>query len=264
MLRDKGDIKTGIKGKSASWGYVDQEDARQKTSRLSDTIWDDPSANRITAYLELWYKGLVLDKTDELSIIADPKASYTQVTLASLRRKIDEKIITALRGNKYTGENGTSASALPSAQKIAASSAGLTMAKLISVQEKLSAKGDGTMDAQEEVYMVIDAAGRSDLLQISQVTSADYNTVKTLVEGQVVKFMGINFIVVDTDLIPTSGSTKYYIGWKKSGLGIAFGEDLKTRVEEIQDKNYSWSTYAEMYVGATRVQDEKVVEVACV
>ena len=196
-------------------------------------------------------------------MVADPKSTYVTVTLASLRRKIDELIISALRGNKYTGENGTTASALPSARKIAHGSAGLTLGKLKEALEKLSNKGDGTMAQNEQAYMVITPAQRTDLLGISQITSTDYNTQKTLVSGNVFSFLGFQFLVVDPDLVPLSSNVRYCVAWKKSGLGLAFGKDINARVDEVQNKHYAWATYASMSLGATRIEDEKVVEVAC-
>ena len=258
-LRDTVIIKSGVKGKSKAFGYVDSVDAREKTSRLSETVWDDPSANRVTAYLTKIYKALEQDETDALATIADPKSAYTTVTLAALRRKIDSQILAAARGTKYTGENGTTSSSLPSAQKIAASSAGLTMAKLISTLELFNG---ADVDENETKYLVIGAQQVSDLLGITQFTSADYNTIKTLVPGKVVDFMGFKMIM--SNLLTKASTTRYCLAWAKSGIGLAIGQDIKARVDELQTKHYDWATYAEMYTGATRIQDEKIVEVACI
>jgi hypothetical protein len=53
------------------------------------------------------------------------------------------------------------------------------------------------------------------------------------------------------------------LAWAKSGLGLAIGQDIKTRVDEVQDKHYAWSTYASMFIGATRIDDKKVVRIIC-
>ena len=238
---------------------MDSTDARTKSSRNVDTIYDDPSANRVTAYLTYYYKAIEQDKEDELKTIADPKSSYVTVTLASLRRAMDTELLTALRGTKYTGENGTTASSLPSAQKIAAASSGLTMSKLIDTLELFNS---ADVDENEPKYLAIGPKQVSDLLAITQFTSADYNTIKTLVPGKIVPFMGFNLMM--TNLLTLSGSTRYCIAWAKSGAGLAIGADIKTRVDELQTKHYDWSTYASMYIGATRIEDAKVVELSCV
>lgn len=251
-------MKTGVKGKSCAFGYVDSADAREKTSRNVDTIYDDPSANRVTAYLKFIYKAIEQDKEDELKTIADPRSAYVTVTLAALRRKMDKILLDALRGTKYTGENGTTSSALPSAQKISASSSGLTLSKMISALEKFNS---ADVDENEEKYLAIGPKQVSDLLGITQFTSADYNTLKTLVPGKVVPFMGFNLVM--TNQLTLSSNTRYCIAWAKSGAGLAIGQDIKARVDELQTKHYDWATYASMYVGATRIEDSKVVEIQC-
>ena len=258
-FRQKAIVKTGVKGSSKSFGYVDSETVRTKTSRNADTIYDDASANRVTAYLEFYYKALMMDKEDELQIIADPKSTYVTTTLAALRRKMDSVLLAALRGNKYTGKSGTSTSALPSAQKIAAGSTGLTLAKLISALELFNG---ADVDENEEKFIAIGAQQLSDLLGITQITSADYNSLKALVPGKVVNFMGFNFTL--SNLLTKSSSTRYCIAWAKSGAGLAIGQDIVGRVDEVQSKHYNWSTYGSMFIGSTRIEDEKVVEIACI
>ena len=40
-------------------------------------------------------------------------------------------------------------------------------------------------------------------------------------------------------------------------------EDIQTKISERADKNYSTQVYLCMTIGATRVEDEKVLEIAC-
>jgi len=41
------------------------------------------------------------------------------------------------------------------------------------------------------------------------------------------------------------------------------GQDVNVKISERADKNYSTQIYCELSVGATRIEDEKVVEIAC-
>jgi hypothetical protein len=41
------------------------------------------------------------------------------------------------------------------------------------------------------------------------------------------------------------------------------GSDITTRISERDDKNYATQVFLSMTIGATRIEDEKVVEVAC-
>ena len=44
---------------------------------------------------------------------------------------------------------------------------------------------------------------------------------------------------------------------------MSMGMDVKTEISERPDKNYSTQVYAQMCLGAVRIEDEKVVEIAC-
>jgi hypothetical protein len=44
-------------------------------------------------------------------------------------------------------------------------------------------------------------------------------------------------------------------------MGLAVGADITTRISERDDKNYATQVFLSMVIGATRVEDEKVVEI---
>jgi hypothetical protein len=46
-------------------------------------------------------------------------------------------------------------------------------------------------------------------------------------------------------------------------MGLALGRDIATKISERADKNYATQVFLSMTIGATRVEDEKVVEIAC-
>lgn len=255
-FRDRCEVKTGVKGKSKAFGYVDKETARDKTARHSKVIHDDPNNVRCTAYLKYKYKSIIQDPDDSLQVVADTKSTYSRIPLAALNRAMDSALLLAARGVKYTGEDGTTSEALPTASKVAVGSDGLTLAKITSTLEKFN---DADVNEEEAKFFAIGPKEVSQLLAIEKLTSADYNTVKTLVPGKIVSFMGFNFIV--STLLAKSGTTRYCMAWAQSGLGLAIGQDIVGRISELPEYHYAWGAYASMFVGATRIQDVKVVEI---
>lgn len=255
-LRDRCVVKGGVVGKSKAFGYVDKEDSREKTSRHPDVVYDDPNNTRCTAYLSYHYKALLQDPDDSAKVLADPKSTYVTISLASLHRKMDSKILAAARGTKYTGENGTTESALPATSKVAVSTTGLTLAKLRSTLELFN---DADVPEEEAKFFCIAPQQLTNLLSITELTSADYNTLKVLVPGKVVTFMGFNFIM--SNLLTKVSTTRFCMAWAQSGMGLAIGKDITGRVDEIERKHYAWSSYVSMFIGATRIQDVKVVEI---
>ncbi len=78
----------------------------------------------------------LIDKQDQVRTLIDPTSSYAQAAAFALGRSMDDEIISAVSGNAFSGETGSTTVALPSAQKITESGTdGLTLAKLRSAKE---------------------------------------------------------------------------------------------------------------------------------
>ena len=173
-------------------------------------------------------------------------------------RSIDQSIIDTARATALTGEAGTTGIALPSANKIAHASGGLTIAKLRSARMILR---QGNVDKSIPLYMTVSAEELDDLLGTTQVTSSDYNTIKALVQGDVDSFMGFKFI--HTELLTETSSVRYCIAWAEDGICLGVGVNPIGRISERSDKNYSTQVYYSMSLGATRMEEAKVIEVQC-
>jgi len=177
----------------------------------------------------------------------------------AMGRAMDDAIIAAATGNAYAGVAGGTATALGSGQKIVHASGGLTVAKLISAKEILDA---AEVDPDEPRFLVCAAGQLADLLAITQVTSADYNSVKALVQGNIDTFLGFKFIRsqrLGTDATPS----RQVLAFTKSAIGLAVGSDITTKISERSDKNYATQVFLSMTIGATRIEEEKMVEIAC-
>jgi hypothetical protein len=46
-------------------------------------------------------------------------------------------------------------------------------------------------------------------------------------------------------------------------MGLAIGADIKTEIGPRADKSYSTQVFVSMDLGATRIEDEAVVEIDC-
>ena len=102
----------------------------------------------------------------------------------------------------------------------------------------------------------------SNLLNLEKVTSSDYASIKALVQGQIDTYLGFKFLRTER-LGLDSNSDRQVLAFCQSGIGLAVGSDVSTRISERADKNYATQVFLSMTIGATRVEDEKVVEIAC-
>mgnify|MGYP001460870592 FL=1 len=257
-LRDAVRTETVV-GKSHFFERIGSTAALKRTSRHSDTPRVDTPHSRRKVSMDDYDWADLIDQEDKVRMLISPQSEYAQAGAWAMGRAMDDAIIDAASGNAFGGVAGGSTVALPSGQKIVHGSAGLSVTKLIEAKEILDA---ADIDPEEERYLVCTSKQLSDLLAITQITSADFNSVKALVQGEIDTFMGFNFIRTER-LDTNSSSNRLVLAFAKSGIGLAVGSDIQTRISERADKNYATQVFLSMTIGATRIEDEKVVEIEC-
>lgn len=248
-----------MKGEYLFWERIGATEAVALASRHSDTpnIEVDHSRRRSSAAPYVW--ATLLDTEDQVRMLVDPKSHYNNLARMALNRAKDRIIIAALGGTAYSGKTGTTAVTLPSAQKIAHGSVGLTLEKLMAAKELLD---EAEVDEDAERYIVCAAHQiDTDLLSETEVTSADYNTIRALVKGEVDTFMGFKFI--RTQLLTLTSSVRYCYAYTKNAIGYGMLSDIESKIDRRVDKNYAWQVWDKMDIGATRIEEECVVEISC-
>jgi len=256
LLRNTVDSET-IVGKNAFFEQVGQAVAQKRTTRHADTPQiDTPHSRRRVSMVDYEYADLI-DKQDQVRTLIDPTSSYAQAAAFALGRSMDDEIISAVSGNAFSGETGSTTVALPSAQKITESGTdGLTLAKLRSAKEKFDS---ASVDPSIQRYLVVGPKQISDLLNTTQVTSSDFNTVKALVNGEINQFLGFTFVT--SNRLSIASSKRLCLAYAADGIKLALGQDIMTRIDERSDKGYATQVYVCMTMGATRMEEEKVVTI---
>ena len=255
LLRDKVRVES-ITGKNAFLDQVGSVTAVEKTSRHSDTPQiDTPHARRRISLSDYEFADLI-DQNDKVRLLIDPTSSYAQAAAMAMGRAIDDVIITAALGTAYTGETGSTSTA--NANQIVHGSGGLTVAKLRTAKQTLDLSD---VDPSIPRHIIVSPKQISDLLNITEVTSADFNTVKALANGEINTYLGFNFIV--SNRLALSGTTRSCIAFAQDGLALGIGKDVNARIDERADKSYATQVYYCMSIGATRMEEDKVVEVQC-
>ena len=255
LLRDKVRIES-ITGKNAFLDQVGSVTAVEKTSRHSDTPQiDTPHARRRISLSDYEFADLI-DQQDKVRLLIDPTSSYAQAAAMAMGRAIDDVIISAALGTAYTGETGSTSTA--NANTIAHGSGGLTVAKLRTAKQTLDLSD---VDPSIPRHIIVSPRQISDLLNITEVTSADFNTVKALANGEINTYLGFNFIV--SNRLALSSTTRSCIAFAQDGIALGIGKDVNARIDERSDKSYATQVYYCMSIGATRMEEAKVVEVQC-
>jgi len=256
LLRGAVDTESVV-GKNSFFDQVGVATAQKRVTRHSDTPqMDTPHSRRRVSLVDYEYADLI-DNQDKIRTLIDPTSSYALAAAYALGRAQDDEIIAAISGTAYTGETGSTATPLGAGQAITESgTAGLTIAKLRSAKEILDL---GNVDASIARYIAVSPKQITDLLGTTEVTSSDYNTVKSLANGEVNSFLGFNFIVVNR--LALASSKRLCLAWAMDGVKLALGQDITTRIDERSDKGYATQVYVCQSIGATRMEESKVVSI---
>lgn len=231
----------------------------KKTSRHQDTpTVDTPHSRRRVSTDDFVWADLI-DRADINKMMTSPQNSYMTSGMYAAGRQIDDLIIAAARGDATAIDavDASTAIPLPAAQKIAVGGTGLTLAKILQVKEIMDA---AEVDEMDRVF-VYSAKQGTNLLNTTEIKSADFNSVKALVNGQLNSFLGFTWI--RSERLPKVSNDRFCLAYQRRGVGLYVNQDITTRISERPDKNYSVQCYVELAMGATRIEDEAVVEIAC-
>ena len=246
-----------VVGKSAFFERIGATASQKKTSRNADTPLVNTPHSRRRVSMDDWEWADLVDKQDEIRLLIDPASEYVINAAKAFNRTIDDTIIAAFNGNAFSIDAADAAStvALPAGQQIANGGTNLTLAKVKDAKLKL----DNADVEEDERVLVVSPAGLRKLLDDTQATSSDFNSVKALVQGDIDTYLGFKWL--KSTRLPKVANIRSCFAWHKAGIGIALGKDVLHRVDERPDKSYATQVYFCMTLGATRVEEERVVQI---
>jgi hypothetical protein len=263
-LRDYVTIDS-IQGKEKSYNTIDTATMTEITDRSVNTRIDSQTMAKRWVRTREYDTTKLIDEWDEAKLgeVVLPTSPIVQSHGAAYARTCDSIIIGALRGNAPTGTVGEVNTPLPTDQKIGVTfgsgtaNSGLTLPKLRRAKFILDSND---VDEEEERIIVVSAKQLQDLLSTLEVTSADYNTVRALVDGNINTFMGFKFR--RTQLLPVTANVRSCYVYVKSGVVLA-ERGLKTFMDIRTDLSHSLQIRSVASLGAVRMEEKKVVEIAC-
>jgi len=262
-------LEEKITGKEALFDQVGVSHAVEMNERHGDTpMVNLPHSRRLLRLRDFSWAEMISNE-DKAKMLGDPTSEYLQSGIAAMNRVIDTLIVDAALGNAFTGVNGTDVTAPQSALAVGSGDdARFTLNKILAAKKQLD-KGNAP---KNDRYFVVTSTQMEDLLKIEKLTSADYNTVRGLVDGSIETFAGFKFISLedsrdgtDTNLIlpkDSSGNRRCF-AFQKNGLKLGLGQDIKTSISVRHDKNDENQVLIKMSANATRMHEKLVYEVPC-
>lgn len=277
--------KESFTGKAEFFDRLGEATAQDKVGRNTDTpnLDIEHSRRMVTTVTREW--GTLVDRKDKLQNIHDPANEYVKAAAYGLGRRKDQVLIASAFGNAMTGEEGATTTVLGNAQKVTAVASGA----LAYANVQMLRKAKYVMDhakVKGKRYIVHSADFLEALLSQTEVTSADYNTVRALVNGELNSFLGFEFkhceeidsvvaATYDTNTYKFDTATGLYSsggtalgGTEKCAIamvegGLICGEtsgSFIARIDERSDKGYSQQVYTAIDMGGLRMEEAKVVQ----
>ena len=245
-------MKPSVKGSKFTQERIGTWDMDLKAQGIIDTPMGDPGYSRRTCTMATYKGGKGIARDEDLKTVVKPESPWVASAVSAYGNQIDTVVYAALGGNAYSGVDGETAVALPASQKLATVAGEvLDTDFIIDVKTKL----DAANIPSEGRMVMINPTDLNEMLRDTKVTSDDYATVKALVRGEINTWMGFEFISTTN---ATAGKCYFY---HRDAVVLGLNEQPFVRIDERADKAYAKQIYFELNLGATRLEEEGVVEV---
>lgn len=252
-IRNRVRVKTGVTGATHSFRKMGSGQATQHTSSELITPADYTHA-KVPATLTNWRVGDYTDLFDNVETNIDERMELAQANGKAIGRAEDQLIIDAL--DAATAIAGTVDEDLGGTNSL------INAAKLRRAKRYLMAQqaqgGDHTI--------LVNAAGLEGALSETEVTSADYQTFRALVDADLndkVAF-GFRWLVIEDRAeggLPTGSSNiRLCFAFDRSAVGLATGIEPTSYVDWVPER-LSWLSQAVIKAGSTVIDALGVVEV---
>jgi hypothetical protein len=267
------DTYTGKAGKAVE--QFGATKAVKRTARHADTpLIDVPQNARWVFPVDYEWADLI-DDQDKLRMAIDPTSPIAQSGAMAMGRAMDDEILGAFYAVAKTGENGVTNTSFDTSNQIVGpnvggTSSGLNVAKLREAKRILMAN-NVDLDA-EPINCIITSKEHDSLLNEIQIVSTDFNDKPVLLDGRVQRFLGINFYhmefadttAFDSAASMLNGSNRYVPIFTPKSMHLGLWNDTEAKMSERDDKGYATQVYLRSTVGATRIDEKRIVRVECV
>lgn len=190
-----------------------------------------------------------VDKFDAKKINFSEIRELAEVASDALGLRMDQILIDAIN----TGYDSSN-------MKVGTTNTALTIATLRAGVTLLNKNGVPNKDRT----FIHSAQQLDDLLNTTQVTSSDYNSVKTLVNGEVDSFLGLKFIMIaenrDEGGLPVASTDVTGFIYHKDAVGFAIGQNIETEMSWEATKR-AWLVGGDFSAGAVVIDDKGIVGV---
>ena len=245
-----------------------------KTTRNQDKTFSDLTFERRQVQEELASFDHIFDREDLIKYVENPRNEVVRSAVSEMARKKDEVIMGAIEGNAVVTTNGSTADqALTLTVAVNdhqydsdTGDVGLTVSKL-KLAKVLIAENYGSQGLDGRIFCVGPSRQIMNLTVTAQTVSSDFRVNKPLEGPGVVSglsgYLGIDFIEYEETGVDGSSDELVYV-YTDTAVKMGIYIPLTVEVEKITTKTTNPDSLAVFEaLGATRMWEEQVVQVAC-
>jgi N4-gp56 family major capsid protein len=207
--------------------------------------------SQVTASMSDYIAAEYSDIFSQQKVNFDERRELVQVVGAAIGRRMDQLVLDALNAS------GTS---LAVATSIGGAASNMNIEKLIEAKKLL----DANNVPSEGRCMIIHANNLAGMLGETQITSADFASVKALVQGDIDTFLGFKFVTIgdrDEGGLPLP-STRTCFAFHRDALGMGIGMNQKSEINYVPEKT-SFLVSSMFSAGAVAIDDDGIVKISC-
>lgn len=242
--------RTNVEGNQVKFPKIGKGTATVRVPQ-TDVTPLNVTYSQVTATMTDYIASEYSDIFSQQKVNFDERRELVQVVGNAIGRRMDQLTIDALTSS------GTS---LTVATSIGGAGTNMNIEKLIEAKKLLDA-GNVPMEGR---CMLIHANTLAGLLGETQVTSADFASVKALVQGDIDTFMGFKFVTLgdrDEGGLPLP-STRTCFAFHRDAVGVGIGMNQKSEINYVPEKT-SFLVSSMFSAGAVAIDAEGIVAISC-
>lgn len=244
-------------------------------ARGGDTPHIEPKTEQVWMSPTQAEWGRLIEKEDEIKTVISLQSPYVQTGAATMARAKDMICGDAFFAPRIVGRDGTQTEPYVADANInlvpvnfvplgVAANSGLTFAKIARART-LFVKNEVDIES-EQINCAIAAEEEENFYNQVPLLSKDFRDRTVVDDGnkRVVSFFGVEFVRYQRPKFVDGSTTIHRIPmWCKSGMHYGEFDPLKTSIERNIGKKNRLQAYMELWAGATRSEDIKVVDIRC-
>jgi len=209
--------------------------------------------SQVTATMSDYNAAEYSDIFHQAKVNFDERRELVQVVSGSIGRRMDQLVLDAL---------AASSTSLTVSNDIGGTDTNLNLTKLRNAKRLLD-KNNVPMDGR---CFLVSASGLESLLGETSITSADFNSVRALVSGEIDTFLGFKFTMIgdraEGGLAIDGSLDRVCFAYHRDSVGFGIGMNMKTEINYVPEKT-SYLVNGMFSAGAIAIDDEGIVKITC-